>query len=92
MKVTVEFLGPVRTLAETKEAEVDLNDEARIRDLLVAISEKFPQLLNRVIDAEAFKLKEPYGLSVEGRYAVKDVDAKIGKNNRILIFPIEAGG
>lgn len=92
MKVTIEFFGPARLLTNMKEVDVDLTNGTELRDLVVFISKKFPQLLGRIVNPEPLGLIEPYAFSVNGRYVARDLNVGINEGDKILLFLIDGGG
>ena len=92
MRLTVEFLGLSRRLAQTHETTVDLADQATYRDALQYLASQFPSLCNSVIQCETFDLAPTYMLNVGGRRAVKDLDLEAEDGQRLLLMFLEAGG
>ena len=92
MVLNVEFLGLARSLAQTKESLVNLDDQASFRDLLCHLASQFPALYGPVIELETFSLSPAFMLNVDGRRVVKDLDAPAEDGQRILFMFMEAGG
>lgn len=92
MNLTVEFLGLSRRLAQAKESAVALPDRATFRDLLRQLADRFPALLDSVIVPNTYDLVSSYMLNINGRHAVKDLDAPAQDGQRILLMFVEAGG
>jgi molybdopterin converting factor small subunit len=92
MRLTVEFLGLARRLAQTKESLVELEDQATFRDVLGHLASRFPSLSDSVIRRGTFDLVPSYMLNINGRRAVRDLDAPAEDGQRILLMFLEAGG
>ena len=92
MKLTVEFLGLSRRLAQTKECLITIEDQASLRDVLRALAAQFPALVGQVIIPDTFDLVPSYMISLDGRQAVRDLDSKPQDNQRLVLMFMEAGG
>jgi hypothetical protein len=92
MKLTVEFLGLARRLAQTSECLIDLPDQATFRDTLRELAFRYPSLLGPVIVPNTYDLVSAYMLNVNGRYAVRDLDTSTQDGQRLLLMFVEAGG
>ena len=92
MKVTVELFGHPRQLAGEKEAVLDLSKDARMRDVLVQLAERFPALLGPVITPQTYELTSPYLLNIDGRRVVNDLNMRPEDGQRLLLFFVDAGG
>jgi len=92
MKVILELYSAARYLTNIKEIEIDLKEEACLRDLVVYLINKFPQLLGRVIHTKTHKIVETFKFNINGKHMVNDLDFKLHEGDRILLFPIDGGG
>ena len=92
MKLTVEFMGLARRLAQTHSSLVHVSDQATFRDVLRALAEQFPGLVGPVIVPESHALESAYMLNVGGRRAVQDLDEPAEDGQRLYLMFLEAGG
>ncbi len=92
MKLTVEFLGLSRRLAETKECPVELAGMASYRDVMARLAMRFPALVGPVIVPGSLDLVPSYMLNSDGRRMVRDLDAPAHDGQRLLLMFAEAGG
>jgi len=92
MKLTVEFLGVSRRLAQTPECQTEVPDRATFRDVLREIATRFPALQGAVIDPTTHALLPEFMLNIGGRQAVTDLDAPAQDGQRLLLMFLEAGG
>ena len=92
MKLSVEFLGLSRRLAQTERCLVTIHDQATLRDVIGHIASRFPALVGPVISPETFELTPSYMLNIEGRRAARDLDAPAQDGQRIILMFMEAGG
>lgn len=92
MRITVELFGHPRQLAGEKEVTFELSDDARVRDVISSLTEKFPALLGPVFDRETLELAPTYLLNIDGRRVVQDYDEKPEDGQHVLLFFVDAGG
>jgi hypothetical protein len=92
MRLTVEFLGLSRRLAQVKELELELGEPSTYRDALQCLASQFPALLGQVIVPNTFDLVSSHIISIDGRRAVTDVDARVEDGQRLIFMFAEAGG
>ncbi len=92
MKLTVEFMGPPRRLAQCKSSLVTVPDQATLRDVLRQIGERFPALVGPVIVPETHDLVSAYMLNIDGKRAVQDLDLPAEEDQRLYLMFLEAGG
>jgi molybdopterin converting factor small subunit len=92
MRITVELFGHPRQLAGEKEVTFELSEDARVRDVIARLTERFPALLGQVFEAETLELAPTYLLNIDGRRAVNDLDMKPEDGQHLLIFFVDAGG
>ena len=92
MKLTVEFLGLTRRLAQAKECLIDVDDQATVRDVLRRLASQFPALVGPVIIPETFDLVSSYMINLDGRRSVVDLDVRPQDCQRLIFMFMEAGG
>lgn len=93
MRLTVEFLGPSRRLAQTRETTLEVLDTATYRDVLREIARLHPPLVDAIITTTPdCALAPAFMLNVDGRHAVTDLDVPAEAGQRLIIMVMEAGG
>jgi hypothetical protein len=92
MKLTVEFLGLSRQMAQVKESPVEVTEHASYRDVVAQLASLFPCLVGTVIVPDVWDLTPSFMLNLEGRHSIRDVDAPARDGQRLLLMFAEAGG
>jgi len=92
MQLTVEFLGPSRRLAQTKETTLEVAGNATFRDVLCHLAARYPSLVDAVIVPPTFDLSPAFILNANGRRAITDLNAQAEEGQRLIIMVMEAGG
>jgi molybdopterin converting factor small subunit len=92
MQLIVEFLGPSRRLAQTKETTLEVADRATYRDVLRQLATRYPSLVDDVIVPSTFDLSPAFILNANGRRAITDLDVQPEEGQRLIIMVMEAGG
>ncbi len=92
MKLTVEFLGLARRLAQTKESLIEVNDQATLRDVLRYLAECYPALVGPVIVPQTYDLTSSYLVNLDGRRAAESLDRCLQDGQRLILMFMEAGG
>jgi molybdopterin converting factor small subunit len=88
----VEFLGPARLLAGVKQAPLEVNVDARLRDLIPLLAKRFPTLVGPVLDLERQRLVDGYIFNVNGRTFAPTLDVRLDPEDRVLLLANAAGG
>ncbi len=92
MKLTVEFLGLSRRLAQVKQVELQVVESATYRDVLRQLALQFPALLGQVIVPDTYDLVSSHIINIDGRRAITDVDTRADDGQRLIFMFAEAGG
>jgi len=92
MKLTVEFLGLSRRLAQTKESLVEVGDQATLRSVVRHLASQFPALVGPVVAAPSYDLAPSYMMNIDGRRAATDLDQPAQDGQRLILMFVEAGG
>jgi len=88
----VEFFGLPRRLSGVREATVEVREGATLRDVVVALSERFPAFLGELVHPQTYDLHEPYFFNIDARYVPPSLDFKPKQGQRLLLLFLEAGG
>ena len=96
MKVTVDYLGYIKSLLGTAQAEtIQLRDDALVRDLLVLLAEKHGEPFTKAIyEPGDSDLKGSFILTVNGLLLnqLSGIDTKLREGDRVVLMPIVSGG
>jgi len=92
VRITVELFGHPRQLTGEKEVAFELSEDARVRDVVAQLTERFPALLGPVFDAQTLELAPTYLLNIDGRRVVDDFEMKPEDGQHLLLFFVDAGG
>ncbi len=91
-KLSVQIYGIPREIAPLNDVELELPDQANLRDIINALKQKMPELEGPVICKGLNQLVEFYKFNVNGCFHYDDMDFQIHKGDRIaLISPITGG-
>ncbi len=77
MKVRVRYFGRFAVEIGKFSEEIEINDNAKVRDLIEVLKKKYPQLKHEVIE-----------VSIRGRYASDDSPI----DNEVAVYPMISGG
>ena len=92
-KCVVKMFGLPYGLTDRNEVELELNDGASLRDLIIALKKKIPALEGPVFDKDSDKILEQYKFNVNGLFyydSVEEIEIKNGDD--ISLLTIIAGG
>ena len=89
---TVELLGVARLRAKIKTVSLELPGDASLAQVLLALSERLPNLVGPVIAPARDNLVRGQACNINGREFVRDFAVKIHSGDRIFIVSADAGG
>lgn len=89
---TVELFGVARLLAKTQELSLSLPPDATLTHVLLAVAQRLPVLVGRVIHPDEMGLLAGFACNINGTNFVRDPDTKIHRHDRIFILSADAGG
>jgi len=92
MRLTVEFLGLARRLAQAKDCLLQMDDAVTYVDVLRTLAETYPSLVGPVVNSDADALAPSYMLNLNGRLPVRDFCASPKDGDRLILMFVEAGG
>jgi hypothetical protein len=90
--ISVEFLGLARRLAGCTQTQLDISDQASLRDAIRVLAQQFPSFVGRIIDPQTQDLISPYFFNVGGRFAATDLDAQVPIGEPLVLMCLDAGG
>jgi len=91
-KCIMEMFGLPSNVTELRELEVELEDGAWLRDVVVALKRKIPALEGSVIRNGEDRLVENYTFNVNGRFYFDDSDFQLRDGDRIALLTLATGG
>lgn len=96
MKVTVEYLGHIKTIIGVEQAEkLELKDDASVGDLLFLLAEKHGENFKKAIyEPSGLDLKSNFILTVNGLLLnqLNGIETKLKDGDRVVLMPIVSGG
>jgi molybdopterin converting factor small subunit len=94
MQVRVELLGLSRLVTGQREVSLDLDSEATYRDIVRALSEKYPALIGNVIQSDRESLQAPNIFNLNARQMIqsKQMENPLNEGDRIILMSMSAGG
>ena len=96
MKVTVEYVGHVRTILNVeREEELEIPDKASIADLLMVLSEKYGESFKKAFyEKGGTDVKPNFMMAVNGYLLnqLKGVETRLKEGDRVALMPVVSGG
>jgi len=96
LKVKVEYLGHIRNIIGSgRQEEVEIEEEASIADLLMALSEKYGQPFKKAVyEKRGTDVKSNYIITVNGYLLnqLSGIETKLQNGDEITLLPIVSGG
>ncbi len=91
-KGKVYIYGLPREIADVREVDVELNDDATMGEVIAAIKEKVPALDGPVFRKGENRLMELYKFNVNGDFYYDGQDFRLNGKDRIaLLMPVTGG-
>jgi molybdopterin converting factor small subunit len=91
-KGKVYIYGLPREIADVREVEVELNDDATMGEVIAAVKEKVPALDGPVFRKGENRLVELYKFNVNGDFYYDGQDFRLNGKDRIaLLMPVTGG-
>jgi molybdopterin converting factor small subunit len=84
--------GLPREITEKREVEVELEEDAGMAEVVVALREKVPALEGPVIVAGQDRLMDEYKFNINGSFYFAGMDFKLKKGDRIALLVPMTGG
>jgi molybdopterin converting factor small subunit len=91
-KCIIGLFGLPHEVATEHGVEVELTDEARLTDVIVALRRKIPKLEGFVIRAGIDKLTEDYVFNINGRFYTDDKEIRIHSGDHVALLAFPTGG
>ncbi len=95
IKCSVEFFGVPIKLTEMK-VEIDVKEEAKLRDVIAALRRKVPAVEGSIIVAGENRMMEGYTFNIHGHFYTEndnnDENLQLREGDRIALLTIPIGG
>jgi molybdopterin converting factor small subunit len=91
-KCVIGLFGIPREIDTEHEVQVELNDEASLTDVIMALRQKIPRLEGPVICDGEDKLAEYYAFNINGRFYTDDKEIRIHSGDNIALLALPTGG
>ncbi|MDP7242378.1 MAG: MoaD/ThiS family protein [Rhodospirillales bacterium] len=91
-RLVVELFDSARRIASVAEVELELEEEATVRDMLRALATSYPALRGPVIDPEGWSARPYILLNLDGKETIEDDDLELPHRARVLLMSALAGG
>ncbi len=92
VKCVVELIGLPKSVTELRSVEVDLNEGARLIDLVATLKHKIPSMEGTIIRSGADKLTERYVFNINGRFYIDDNKLQLKSSDHIVLLTLAIGG
>ncbi len=86
------MFGLPREITELREVEVELKDDANLRDVIAALRHEIPALEGPVIHVGENRLMEHCAFNINGRFCLDDRETQLQDGDRIALLTLAAGG
>jgi hypothetical protein len=88
----IEMYGIPQNITQQNKVELELKDEAILKDIVMALKQKIPELEGPVIQHEQGRLIESYAFIVNGQFQLGDSNVRIHHNDRVVLVLLAMGG
>lgn len=90
--VNIEMYGIPQNIFKENKLAVELNNSARLKDIVASLKQKVPLLEGPVIRQGQDRLIDNYAFIVNGQFQLADADIRIQPNDRIVLVLLATGG
>jgi hypothetical protein len=88
----VELYGLARRLSGEKEVTVEVGNAATLRDVVVALTDRFPAFLGSLVVPETYDLAAPYFFSYNGQRTARNLEERPKEHDRLMLLLLALGG
>ncbi len=96
MKVTVEYLGHIQNIIDSKRTEeIEIEGKSSVADLLVILSKKYGVPFKKAVyESSGTDIKANFMATVNGFLLnqLKGVETKLKDGDRVILMPVVSGG
>lgn len=91
-KYNIELFGIPNIPDDLRKVEVELNNGARLKDVVAALRRKLPALEGSVFVAGEDRLREYYAFNVNGNFYDYESDIQLKNSDKIILLLLATGG
>jgi hypothetical protein len=91
-KSVVEMYGIPQEVTRQNKVELELKDDAGLKDIIAGLRQKIPAMDGMVFQRGQDRLTDYYSLIVNGQFQPADSNVRIGKDDRIVLVLLAIGG
>ena len=91
-RCTVEIYGLPQNLVPQNRLEVELEDDASLKDVVAALKRKVPGLEGPVIEQGQDRLLDNYAFAVNGQFQTGESNLPIHPRDKIVLVLLATGG
>ncbi len=88
----MQLFGLPREITELREVEVELKDDANLRDVIAALRHEIPTLEGPVIHVGENRLMEHCAFNINGRFYLGGEEIQLQDDDRVLLLTLATGG
>ncbi|MFC2015251.1 MoaD/ThiS family protein [Chloroflexota bacterium] len=88
----VEMFGLSREVSGVTEVEVELEDNARLEDVVAALKRQLPVMEGTVIRESENRLQDDSIFNINGRFYHDEDDLQINNGERLRLLSLATGG
>lgn len=92
MRVKVEFFGVARHWAGVEECQLEFEEGAELRDVVMEVGHRYPRLVEERLIANGGELAPSFALSINGRMVAGNLDARLSDDDHLLLISAVWGG
>lgn len=92
VKCTVDMFGMPAQVTDLKNVDIELKDDARVRDVVAELKRKIPNLEGAVITPGDNRLTEMYAFNINGQFHYDDSDLRLKNGDRLTLLLLATGG
>ncbi len=89
---TVEMFGLPYSISGVREVKLDLEDDAKLTDVVGALRREIPKLEGEVIGPGSNYLMEGFTFNINGRFFYDDRDLTLNENDHIILLTLATIG
>lgn len=79
-------------MAGCEHTQLELCENASLRDVVRALAVQYPSFLGQIIDPQTYDLISPYFFCIGGRFVATDLDARVDIGEPLVLMFLDAGG
>ncbi len=92
VNLKVAMFGMPAQVTDLKSVDVELNDGAKVKDVVAELRRKIPGLEGAVITPGDNRLTEMYAFNINGQFHYDDSDLRLKNGDRLTLLLLATGG